>query len=174
MCPPAASSTSFGKLGPIVPSGAWWVVCACSLPGAAIGRAGLVVVNGASSLNRGCGAVLQEGTGQWQWRGRFRGEGAFCGLSGLAGQGALATAVATVPFGHVGVVNGAVVPVVGVPLRQDAVGVVTVDMWGRTPATPMAHAQAVETKPLCCRIRTHHVVWTTPSDNNCRWAVDGT
>jgi hypothetical protein len=83
-------------------------------------------------------------------------------------------AVAMVTFGHVGVVDRTVVPKVGVPLRQDAVGVMTVDMWSQTPATPMPHSQAVETKPLCCGVRTHHVTWTTPSDDNCRQAVDST
>jgi hypothetical protein len=82
--------------------------------------------------------------------------------------------MATIAVGHVGVVNGAVVPVVGVPLGQDAVGVVTVDVRSWALTTPMAHAQAVETKPLHCCIRTHHVAWTTPLDDNCRRAVDGT
>jgi hypothetical protein len=75
---------------------------------------------------------------------------------------------------EVGVVDGAVIPKVGVPLQQDAVGVMTVDMWGQALATPMSHLQAVEAEPLCCYVRTHHVIWTTPSDDNCRWAVDGT
>jgi hypothetical protein len=82
--------------------------------------------------------------------------------------------MATIAFGHVGVVDGAVVPVVGVPLGQDAVGVVADDMGSRAPATPMAHLQAVETKPLHSGVCAHHVAWTTPSDDNCRWAVDGT
>jgi hypothetical protein len=82
--------------------------------------------------------------------------------------------MATIAFGHVGVVNGAVVPIVGVPLGQDAVGVVAVDMRSRAPMTPMAHSQAMEAEPFCCCVRTHHVAWTTPSDDNCRWAVDGT
>jgi hypothetical protein len=77
-------------------------------------------------------------------------------------------------FGHVGVIHRAVVPVVGVPLGQDTVGVMTVDMGSRAPMTPMSHFHAVETKPLCSRIRAYHVVWTTPSDDNCRQAVDGT
>jgi hypothetical protein len=51
----------------------------------------------------------------------------------------LATAVAAVAFGHIQVIHRAMVPKVGVPLWQDAVGVVTVDMWSRTPATPMPH-----------------------------------
>jgi hypothetical protein len=82
--------------------------------------------------------------------------------------------VMAVVVGEVGVIDGAVVPKIGVPLRQDAVGVVTVDVWGRALVTPMSHMQAVETEPLCCSVRTHHVAWTTPSDNNCRQAVDGT
>jgi hypothetical protein len=79
-----------------------------------------------------------------------------------------------VMFREVGVVDRAVIPKVGVPLWQDAVSVVTVDVWGRAPATPMSHSQAVEAEPLCCCVRTHHVMWTTPSDDNCRWAVDST
>jgi hypothetical protein len=83
-------------------------------------------------------------------------------------------AVATVVFRHVGVVDRAVVPKMGVPPRQDAVSVVAVNVGSQTLATPMAHSQAVETKPLRSSIRAHHVTWTTPSDDNCRWAVDGT
>jgi hypothetical protein len=176
MCPPAATSVSFGKLGPIVPSRAWRVVSACKLPVAAIGRAHLVVVDGASSLDRGCRSWFREGTGQrarW-WRGRFRGKGVFSSFRRLAGKGALAAVVSSVVVGHVGVINGAAVPIVVVPLRQDAIGVMTVDVRSRAPTTPMAHTQAVETKPLHCRICTHHVAWTTPSDDNCRQAVDGT
>jgi hypothetical protein len=154
--------------------GVWRVVGACGRPGMAIGRAGLVVIDCASSLNRGCGAVFWEGTGQQQWRGWFRGQGAFGSFSSLTGQGTLAMAVATVMFRHVWVIHRAVVPIIGMPLRQDAVGVMAVDMWGRTPVTPMAHVQAVETEPLRCHIHTHHVAWTTPSDDNCRRAVDGT
>jgi hypothetical protein len=82
--------------------------------------------------------------------------------------------VAVVMLGEVGVVDRTVVPIVGVPLRQDAVSVMTVDMWGWTPATPMSHLQAVEAKPLYHYIHTYQVVWTTPLDNNCRRAVDGT
>jgi hypothetical protein len=82
--------------------------------------------------------------------------------------------MATVAFGHVGVIDGAVVPVIGVPLGQYAVGVVAVDMGSQTPMTPMAHLQAMEAEPFCCSVRAHHVVWTTPSDDNCRRAVDGT
>jgi hypothetical protein len=178
MCPPAATSASCGKLRPIVSSRAWRVVGACKLPVAAIGRAHLVVVDGASSLDRGHGLRFREGT--WQrhrqrrWCGRLWGEGAFSGFSSLVGQGTLATAMAMIVFGHVGVINGAMVPVVGVPLGQDAVGVVAVDVQSRAPTTPMTHAQAVETEPLCCCIRTYHVAWTTPSDDNCRRAVDST
>jgi hypothetical protein len=82
--------------------------------------------------------------------------------------------MASVTFRHVGVVDGAVVPVIGVPLGQDTVGVVAVNVGSQTLATPMAHSQAVEAEPLCCCIRTHHVAWTTPLDDNCRRAVDGT
>jgi hypothetical protein len=92
----------------------------------------------------------------------------------LAGQSALATVVATIVLRHVGVVDGAVVPVVGVPSGQDAVSVVAVDVRSRAPATPVTHTQAVEAEPLSRCVRTHHVAWTTPSDDNCRWAVDGT
>jgi hypothetical protein len=80
----------------------------------------------------------------------------------------------TVMVGEVGVIDGAVIPKVGVPLWQDAVSVVTVDMRGWAPATPMSHLQAVEAEPLCCCVHTHHIAWTTPSDDNCRQAVDGT
>jgi hypothetical protein len=136
------------------------------------------VIDSAASLDWGHGSWLWEGTwqGQWQWRwcGRLQGEGAFGSFGSLAGQSALAMAMAVVAFGHVGVVDGAVVAVVGMPLGQYAVGVVAIDMGGGAPATPMAHSQAVETKPLSGRVRTYHVVWTTPSDDNCRWAVDGT
>jgi hypothetical protein len=90
------------------------------------------------------------------------------------GQSALAAALATIVFGHVGVVDGAAVPVMGVPLRQNAVGVVTVDVRSWTPTAPMTHMHAMEAEPLCCRVRTHQVAWTTPSDDNCRRAVDGT
>jgi hypothetical protein len=82
--------------------------------------------------------------------------------------------VAMVVFGEVGVINGAVVPIVGVPPWQDAVSVVAVDMGSQAPATPMSHSQAVETEPFCCSVHTHHVAWTTPLDDNCRQAVDGT
>jgi hypothetical protein len=86
----------------------------------------------------------------------------------------LALAMVTIAFGHVWVVHRAVVPIVGVPLGQDAVGVVTIDVGSWAPVTPMSHLHAVETKPLHSRVCTHHVAWTTPSDDNCRWAVDGT
>jgi hypothetical protein len=175
MCPPAASSVSFGKLGPIVPSSVWRVIGTCELPVVTIGRAHLVMVNSASGLDRGRRALCgREGTGQRQWRGRLRGKGAFRSFSGLTCKGALVAAMVTVLFGHVGIVDGTVVPKVGVPLWQDAVGVVAVDVWSQTPATPMPHLHAVEAEPFCCGIRTHHVTWTTPLDDNCRRAVDGT
>jgi hypothetical protein len=178
MCPPAASSALFGKLGPIVPSGAWRVVSSCELPAAAIGGARLVMVDGAPCLDGGCGLQFREGTRQRhrqrRWRGQPWGKGVFSGFGRLMGQSSLAMAIAMVAFGHVGVVNGAVVPVVGVPLGQDAVGVVAVDVRSWAPMTPMADAQAVEAEPLRRCICTHHVAWTTPLDNNCRWAVDGT
>jgi hypothetical protein len=116
MCPPAATSTALGELGPIVPSGMWWVIHACGLPGVAVSRASLVIVDSTSCLNRGCGVVCGEGARHW-WRGRWLwGEGAFRCFGGLASQGVEVVAVATVMFGEVGVVNGAVVPKVGVPL----------------------------------------------------------
>jgi hypothetical protein len=178
MCPPAASSVLFGKLGPIVPLSAWQVVSSCELPVAAVGRTCLVVIDHAASLDRGHGLQFREGTGQWQrqrrWRGQLRGEGTFGSFRHLAGKGALAAAVAPVAFGHVRVVDRAVVPVIWVPLRQDTVSVVTVDMRSRAPSTPVSHSQAVETKPLCSCVCAYHVAWTTPSDDNCRRAVDGT
>jgi hypothetical protein len=137
----------------------------------------LVVVGSASGLDRGCRLWLGECTRQrWQgrWRGRLWGEGMFSGLRCLAGKGMLAVAVASVMFGHVGVVDRAVVPIMRVPLGQNAVSVMTVDMRSRAPMTPMSHSQAVETEPLRSHIRAHHVTWTTPSDDSCRWVVDGT
>jgi hypothetical protein len=178
MCPPAATSASFRKLGPIVPSRVRWVVGACELPVAVIGRADLVVVNSTSGLDRGRGLRFRESAGQWQrqrqWHGWFWGEGAFSSFCCLAGKGALAVVVTPVTFGHVRVVDGAVVPIVGVPLRQDTVSVMAVNVGSRTPMTPMAHSQAVEAEPFCCSVRAYHVVWTTPLDDNCRRAVDGT
>jgi hypothetical protein len=82
--------------------------------------------------------------------------------------------MASVVVGHVGVVDGAVVPKIGVPLGQDAVGVVTVNVGSRAPMTPMTHAQAMEAEPFCRCVHAHHVAWTTPSDDNCRQAVDST
>jgi hypothetical protein len=121
---------------------------------------------------------FREGTRQWQWqwrwRGRLRGEGSFGSFRRLAGKGVQAVAMAPVVFGQVWVVDGAAVPVVWVPLWQNAVGVVTVDMRSRALLAPMSHPQAVEAKPLRSCICAHHVVWTTPSDDNCRRAVDGT
>jgi hypothetical protein len=90
------------------------------------------------------------------------------------GEGVEMVMVTSVTFREVRVVDGAVVPKVGVPLRQDAVSVVAVDMGSWAPTAPVSHPQAVETKPLCCCIHTHHVMWTTPLDDNCRQAVDGT
>jgi hypothetical protein len=178
MCPPAATSASFGKLRPIVSSRAWRVVGTCELPVVVVGRAYLVIVNSAAGLDWGQGLWFREGTGQrqwqWRWHGWFRGKGAFGSLSSLAGQSALAPVMVMIALGHVGIVDGAVVPIVGVPLRQDAVGVVAVDMGSRALMTPVAHPQAVETKPLCGCVRAYHVVWTTPSDDNCRQAVDST
>jgi hypothetical protein len=139
-----------------------------------VGRACLVVVDHAASLDRGCGVVHREGSWHGWWHWRLWGEGALSSLSSLAGEGALVVVVVTVMVRHVRVGDGAVVPKIGVPLRQDAVGVMAVDMWSWTPTTPMAHLQAVETKPLHHGVRTHHVAWTTPSDDNCRRAVDGT
>jgi hypothetical protein len=140
MCPPAASSVSLRELGPIVPTGVWWVVGAGGLPGTAIGRPGLVVVNSTTCLNGGCGVVSWEGA-QHRWRGQWLGgEGAFCCFGGLAGEGALAAAMVMIAVGHIGVIDRAVVPKVGVPLWEDAVSVVAVDMQSQTPATPMPHS----------------------------------
>jgi hypothetical protein len=177
MCPPAASSVSFGKLGPVVPSSVWRVVSSRQLPVAAVSRTRLVVIDSASRLDRGHGVGFREGARQWRqrrWRGRLQGKCAFSSFRCLAGKGALVAVVTTIAVGHVGVVDRAVVPIVGVPLRQDAVGVVAVDVGSWAPMTPMAHSQAVETEPLCGCVRTHHVMWTTPSDDNCRRAVDST
>jgi hypothetical protein len=97
------------------------------------------MVDGASSLDWRFRALHGEGARQWQWRGWLQGEGTLGSLSSLVGKGALATAVVAVAFGHIGVIDRTVVPKIGVPLQQDAVGVVAVDVWGRTLATPMAH-----------------------------------
>jgi hypothetical protein len=162
MCPPAATSALFGKLRPIVSSHVGRVVGTCELPIVVVSRANLVVVNSTACLDWGRGLQFRKGTGQlrrqWRWRRRLRGEGVFSGFGSLAGQSALALVMATVTFGHVGVVDGAVVPIVGVPLGQDVVGVVAIDMGGRATAAPMAHSQAVETKPLRSSIRAYHVV----------------
>jgi hypothetical protein len=140
-----------------------------------VGGTRLVVVNSASSLDRGRGALCRrKGTGQRRGHGGLRSKGVFHSFSGLARKGALAAAMVSVLFGHVGVVDRTVVPIVGVPLWQDTVSVVAVDVRSRTPVTPMPHTHAVEAEPFCCGICTHHVAWTTPSDDNCRWAVDGT
>jgi hypothetical protein len=117
MCPPAALLALFGKLGPIVPSGVWGVIGACGLPGTAVGRAHLVMVDCASSLDRGRRLGHREGTRQRRWCGRLWGEGVFHSFSGLVGKGVLVVAVAMVAFRHVGVVDRTVVPKVGVPLR---------------------------------------------------------
>jgi hypothetical protein len=144
----------------------------------AVGGTLLVVIDCAASLDGGRWLQFGEGTGHWQrqWRGRGRlqGEGAFGSFRHLAGKGALVAAMASVVLGHIGVIDGAVVPKMGVPLRQDAVGVMTVDVRSRAPSAPMSHPHAVETKPLHGCICAHHVAWTTPSDDNCRRAVDGT
>jgi hypothetical protein len=86
----------------------------------------------------------------------------------------LAAAMMAVAVGHVWVVDGAVVPIMGMPLGQDAVGVVAVNMGSQAPTTPVSDSHAVETKPLGSCVCAHHVTWTTPSDDNCRRAVDGT
>jgi hypothetical protein len=109
------------------------------LPGAVVSRAHLIVVDSAAGLGRGCRVVHGKGTGHWRWCGWFWGKGALHSFSCLVGKGALAAVVVMVSFGHVGVVDRAVVPKIGVPLGQDAVGVVAVDVWGWTPVTPMAH-----------------------------------
>jgi hypothetical protein len=98
----------------------------------------------------------------------------FGGFRHLAGKGALAATMVSVMLRHVGVVDGAVVPEMGVPLGQDAVGVMTVDVGSQAPSTPMSHTHAVEAEPFCCRVRTYHVAWTTPLDDNWRRAVEGT
>jgi hypothetical protein len=117
MCPPAAMSASFGELGPIVPLSAWQVVCMCDLPGTAVGRACLVMVNSTPCLNRGCGAACGEGS-RHQWQGWWLwSKGAFCSLHGFVCQGAKVLAVVVVMLREVGVIHGAVVPIVGVPLQ---------------------------------------------------------
>jgi hypothetical protein len=111
---------------------------------AAVSGTLLVVIDRAASLDRRQLLQFGEGPGQWQWqrqgRGRLWGEGAFGSFCRLAGQSALAAVMSSVAVGHVGVVNGAVVPKIGVPLGQDAVGVVTVDMRSRALLAPMSHS----------------------------------
>jgi hypothetical protein len=144
MCPPAATSASFRELGPIVPTSARRVVSSCELPTAAVSRTLLVVIDRAASLDGGWRLRFGKSPGQWQWQrqghGRLQGEGAFGGFRRLAGKGALAAAMVSVAFRHVGVIDGAVVPKIGVPLGQDTVGVVAVHVGSQTPATPMAHS----------------------------------
>jgi hypothetical protein len=132
------------------------------------------MVDSTSGLNRGHGVVHGEGARHWWWSRWLRGEGAFRHFGSLVGEGTEMVAVVLVMVGEVGVIDRTVVPKVGVPLQQDAVGVMAIDMWSRASTTPMSHSQAVEAEPLCCGVRTHHVAWTTPLDDNCRWAVDGT
>jgi hypothetical protein len=84
--------------------------------------------------------VSREGSRHWWWHWRFRGKGALGSFSSLSCLGVLAVAMVAVTFGHVGVVDRAVVPEVGVPLWQYAVGVMTVNVWGRAPTTLMAHS----------------------------------
>jgi hypothetical protein len=131
---------AFGELGPIVPSGVQWVIRMCELPVAAVGRARLVVVDSTASLNQQCGVVCREGAWHGWWRWQFRGEGMLGSLSSLVGEGVLVVAVVLVLFGHVGVIDGTVIPKVGVPLWQDAVGVVAVDVQSQALATPMPHS----------------------------------
>jgi hypothetical protein len=116
MCPPAALSASFRELGPVVPSGAWWVIGMSDLPGAAVGGAHLVVVDSTPWLNRGCGAVCREGArhGGQSWG--LQGEGSFRHFGSLAGEGVEVAAVTMVVVREVGVVDRAVIPKVGVPL----------------------------------------------------------
>jgi hypothetical protein len=76
--------------------------------------------------------------------------------------------------GEIWVIDRAVVPIIWMPLWEDAVHVVAVDMWGQASVAPMPHSQAVETEPLCGHVYTHHITWTTPSDDNCRQAVNST
>jgi hypothetical protein len=111
----------------------------CSLPGVVVGRTRLVIVDSTAGLDWGCRAVHREGSWHWWWRGWLRGKGALCSLSSLVGKGALAAVVVMIVFGHIGIVDWAMVPKIGVPLWQDAVSVVAVDVWGWAPATPMAH-----------------------------------
>jgi hypothetical protein len=79
------SAASFGELGPIVPSGAQWVVGTCGFPSALVGGAHLVIVNSTPCLNRGRGALCGEGARHWWRSGWLQGEGAFCRFGGLVG-----------------------------------------------------------------------------------------
>jgi hypothetical protein len=105
-----------------------------------VSGAHLVIVDSAACLDWGCRVVHREGFWQRWWHWWFWGEGALCSFSSLVGQGVLAAVVASVTFRHRGVIDRAVVPEVGVPMWQDAVGVVAVNVWGWAPVTPMAHS----------------------------------
>jgi hypothetical protein len=157
MCPPAAASAALRKLRLIVPSHVGWVIGTFSCPCLAVVQPHSVMVDGAARLGQQHGTGVK-GTWYW-WQGwGLWGKCAFGRFCSFAGQGTEATAMAAVIVREVGVIDGAVVPIIGVPLWQDAIHVMAVDMWGQAPMTPMPHSQAVEAEPLCCSVRTHHVV----------------
>jgi hypothetical protein len=60
-------------------------------------------------------------------------------ITSLLGQMCPPAASLAASFREVGVVDGAVGPEVGVPLWQDAVSVMAVDVWGQALVTPMTH-----------------------------------
>jgi hypothetical protein len=66
--------------------------------------------------------------------------------------------VASVVVREIRVIDRAVVPIIWMPLQEDAVHVVAVDMWGWASVAPMPHSQVVETEPLYSHVCTHHVV----------------
>jgi hypothetical protein len=132
------------------------------------------MVNYTSRLHRGQGLAWREGAQHWWWGRWLWSEGLFHSFCSLMGEGVEMATVVSIVVREVGVIDGAVVPIVGVPLWQDAVGVVAVNMRSWALTTPVSHPQAVETKPLCRHVCTYHVMWTTPLDDNCRRAVDGT
>jgi hypothetical protein len=67
-----------------------------------------------------------------------------------------------------------VVPIVGVLPWQYAVHVMAVDVRGGTVVALVADLQAVEAEPLGHCVCTYQVMWTTPSGDSCRWAVERT
>jgi hypothetical protein len=88
-----------------------------SHPGAAVAGASLIMVNGASCLHWGWRTVWREGAWHWWWGWWLQGESMLHSFRSFTGQGVEVMVVVAVMLGEVGVINRAVVPIVGVPLR---------------------------------------------------------